>query len=238
MPMVTRIALCATLLALAALTSGQLVPSVEPAFTETPESQAESLGVSGSGDGGKRWTSAVEGGAAAPPTGRRQPGRRQHPHSGFFSGPLLPPTPLHPLPQNTTVLLQQGIPQFTVWSDVNSSCTEGAGGQQTCAPQHWLAVALRNVYEVDSSGTPVAEVPPPPPCSCPCAGPCGVLLLALTGRCCHCCCWLAAGCCRNMPLTALHPPSCADPAAPPSFTPCSGAAQRCWRLQWPSGPPV
>ena len=54
--------------------------------------------------------------------------------------------------QNTTLLLLGGAPQFTFWSAANASCAPAAGNASTnataCAPQHWLAVALRNVYEV------------------------------------------------------------------------------------------
>jgi hypothetical protein len=163
MYMVTRIALCAILLALAGLGSGQLVPSVEPAFNEAPESQAESLGVSEVLRCREGWTRRRRRGGGA--DGEAPIRRRRHPPTLASAQPHAslpaPPPPLHPLLQNTTFLLQQGIPQFTAWIDVNSSCTGGAGGQQTCAPQHWLAVALRNVYEVDSSGQPVAEVQPP-----------------------------------------------------------------------------
>lgn len=59
--------------------------------------------------------------------------------------------------QNTSLVLLGGSPQFTLSADTNCT-TGGSGDVSACSPRQWLAVALRNVYEIDDSGNAVAEV--------------------------------------------------------------------------------
>lgn len=68
------------------------------------------------------------------------------------------------MPQNTTLVLVSGAPQFTLSSDASCAGTDGSNGGASaaagaaCIPEQWLAVALRDVYEVDTSDRAVPEV--------------------------------------------------------------------------------
>jgi hypothetical protein len=63
-----------------------------------------------------------------------------------------------PCTQNVSVSLDPASAQLTFWSDVllPDSCTSPDSG--ACTPLQWLAVALRDVYEVDAAGRRVAQV--------------------------------------------------------------------------------
>ena len=140
----------------AAALAQPLAQEVTPAFTQTPQGPGSSLAVS---DGHVDPAPTAAAAARLPP--RLELHQRILPPTFPSRVDGEPAVPRHL--QNTSLVLLDGSPQFTLFADAN--CTAGGSGSGSgsataaaCSPEQWLVVALRNVYEIDSSGKAVAEV--------------------------------------------------------------------------------